>query len=75
MRNIVFHDKTKTFHLYNEKISYNNCEAEKMDIRDISKKQTNNDSSITNKSSISVIISYENKKLLFLADLFWKENS
>lgn len=53
---------------YNEKISYNNCEAEKMDIRDISKKQTNNDSSITNKSSISVIISYENKKLLFLAD-------
>ena len=29
MRNIVFHDKTKTFHLYNEKISYIMCVLEK----------------------------------------------
>ena len=28
MRNIVFHDKTKTFHLYNEKISYIMCVLE-----------------------------------------------
>ena len=28
MRNIVFHKETKTFHLYNEKISYNNRKIE-----------------------------------------------
>ena len=39
-----------------------------MNIKDISKIITNSDSSITNRSSISIVIHYGNKKLLFLAD-------
>ena len=39
-----------------------------MNIKDISKIITNSDSSITNRSSISIVIYYGNKKLLFLAD-------
>lgn len=53
---------------YNEKISYNNRKIEEMNIKDISKIITNSDSSITNRSSISIVIYYGNKKLLFLAD-------
>ena len=39
----------------NEKISYNNRKIEEMNIKDISKIITNSDSSITNRSSISMM--------------------
>lgn len=53
---------------YNEKISYEECKKEEMTIDRLAKKLVNRDSSITNKSSISIIIEYRDKKLLFLAD-------
>lgn len=57
----------------NEKISYSNhnieeMTIEEMTIEEISKKATSVDKSVTNRSSISIIIRYESKKLLFLAD-------
>lgn len=52
----------------NEKICYSNHNTEEMTIEEISRKPMSEDNSITNRSSISVIIRYKNKKLLFLAD-------
>lgn len=51
----------------NEKISYSNRNIERT-IEEISREQVSEDNSITNRSSISVMIKYRNKKLLFLAD-------
>lgn len=52
----------------NEMISYKNCYIDAMTIEDIAREPIKEDTSITNRSSIVVAISYENKKLLFLAD-------
>ena len=52
----------------NEKICYSNHNTEEMTIEEISREPMSEDNSITNRSSISVIIRYRNKKLLFLAD-------
>lgn len=52
----------------NEKICYKKCNIEEMAIEEISREPISEDNSITNRSSISVIIQYRNKKLLFLAD-------
>lgn len=53
---------------YNEKISYENCIKKQMTVNEIAQKPVLKDSSVTNKSSISVIIKYRDKRLLFLAD-------
>ena len=52
----------------NEKICYSNHNTKEMTIEEISREPMSEDNSITNRSSISVIIRYRNKKLLFLAD-------
>ena len=52
----------------NEGISYSNHNTEEMTIEELSRKLVSKDKSITNRSSISIILSYRNKKLLFLAD-------
>lgn len=52
----------------NQKICYSNETTEKMTIEELAEKSMEEDNSVTNRSSISVIISYRNKKLLFLAD-------
>ena len=53
---------------YNENICSENYCTEEKTIQEIAGKTTKMDNSITNRSSISVIIRYRNKKLLFLAD-------
>ena len=52
----------------NETISYSDRNTQEMTIEEISREPVRADNSVTNRSSISVIIKYKNKKLLFLAD-------
>ena len=53
---------------YNENICSENYCTEEKTIQEIAGKTIKMDNSITNRSSISVIIRYRNNKLLFLAD-------
>lgn len=53
---------------YNENICSENYCTEEKTIQEIAGKKIKMDNSITNRSSISVIIRYRNNKLLFLAD-------
>ena len=51
-----------------EKISYSNQNIQEKTIEEISGEPVSIDNSVTNRSSISIIIKYKNRKLLFLAD-------